>query len=105
MKTESESPAELVAREQVASGVLLSAGLSPLAAIAAWLVEEPASGAVAGLLASIQSESRLELEAEEITAGINDARSEGLDATLTFERLLLQGEWLSLHSTARIRPR
>jgi hypothetical protein len=45
------------------------------------------------------------LRPDEIVGVIDDARAEGLDPEHAFERLILQGEWLSLNRMARIRPR
>ena len=57
------------------------------------------------LAAVIRGDARIELEPDEIAGVIADARGEGLDPEQTFDRLILQGEWLSLNRQARIRPR
>jgi len=79
--------------------------LSPRAAVAAWLAVDPAADVAAGLVAAIRGDARIELDGAEIAAAIADARSEGLDADETFDRLILQGEWLTLDRLARQRPR
>jgi hypothetical protein len=79
--------------------------LSPLAAVAAWLASHPAPDVAAALAAVIRGDSRIELRPDEIVGVIDDARAEGLDPEHAFERLILQGEWLSLNRMARIRPR
>lgn len=79
--------------------------LSPLAAVAAWLATDPPPDVAAALVATIRGDSRIELDAEEVAAVLRDAGGEGLDAETAFERLILQGEWLSMDRLARIRPR
>ena len=79
--------------------------LAPLAAVAAWLATDPRPDVAAALVAVIRSDTRIELEPEEVSAVLADARGEGLDAETAFERLILQGEWLSMDRLARIRPR
>jgi hypothetical protein len=79
--------------------------LSPLAAVAAWLATDPHPEVGAALVAVIRTDTRIELDPEEVGAVLRDARGEGLDAETTFERLILQGEWLSMDRLARIRPR
>lgn len=79
--------------------------LSPLAAVAAWLASPPAADVAAALAAVIRGDSRIELRPDEIAGVIDDARAEGLDPEHAFDRLILQGEWLSLNRMARIRPR
>ena len=79
--------------------------LAPLAAVAAWLATDHRPDVAAALVAVIRTDTRIELEAEEVSAVLADARGEGLDAETAFERLILQGEWLSMDRLARIRPR
>ncbi len=79
--------------------------LAPLAAVAAWLATDPRPDVAAALVAVIRTDTRIELEPEEVSAVLADARGEGLDAETAFERLILQGEWLSMDRLARIRPR
>ena len=79
--------------------------LAPLAAVAAWLATDPSPDVAAALVAVIRTDTRIELDPEEVSAVLADARSEGLDAEIAFERLLLQGEWLAMDRLARIRPR
>ncbi len=79
--------------------------LSPLAAVAAWLATDPDPEVGAALVAVIRTDTRIELDPDEVSAVLRDARGEGLDAETTFERLILQGEWLSMDRLARIRPR
>ncbi len=79
--------------------------LSPLAAVAAWLAIDPRPDVDAALVAVIRTDTRIELDPDEVSAVLRDARSEGLDAETAFERLILQGEWLSMDRLARIRPR
>ena len=103
-------PSDPIARsdDRVASSAPPSPALdrlSPRAAVAAWLVSDPAPEVAFALATSIRRDARIELEPEEIGGVIADARAEGLDPDLTFDRLILQGEWLSLNRLARIRPR
>mgnify|MGYP006279618345 CR=1 FL=1 len=86
------------------SGVPLDR-LSPLAAVAAWLATDPRPDVAAALVAAIRADSRIELDPDEVSAVLRDARGEQLDAETAFERLILQGEWLSMDRLARIRPR
>jgi len=79
--------------------------LAPLAAVAAWLATDPSPDVAAALVAVICTDTRIELDPEEVSAVLADARSEGLDAEIAFERLILQGEWLAMDRLARIRPR
>ena len=79
--------------------------LAPLAAVAAWLATDPSPDVAAALVAVIRTDTRIELDPEEVSAVLADARSEGLDAEIAFERLILQGEWLAMDRLARIRPR
>ena len=79
--------------------------LAPLAAVAAWLATAPRPDVASALVAVIRSDTRIELESEEVSAVLADARGEGLDAETAFERLILQGEWLAMDRLARIRPR
>lgn len=79
--------------------------LSPLAAVAAWLATAPHPEVAEALVAVIRTDTRIELDPDEVSAVLRDARGEGLDAETTFERLILQGEWLSMDRLARIRPR
>jgi hypothetical protein len=79
--------------------------LAPLAAVAAWLATDHRPDVAAALVAVIRTDTRIELEAEEVSTVLADARGEGLDAETAFERLILQGEWLSMDRLARIRPR
>ncbi len=79
--------------------------LAPLAAVAAWLATDPRPDVAAALVAVIRTDTRIELDPEEVSAVLADARSEGLDAEIAFERLILQGEWLAMDRLARIRPR
>ncbi len=79
--------------------------LSPLAAVAAWLAIDPRPDLAVALVAVIRTDTRIELDPDEVSAVLRDARGEGLDAETTFERLILQGEWLSMDRLARIRPR
>ena len=79
--------------------------LAPLAAVAAWLATDPSPDVATALVAVICTDTRIELDPEEVSAVLADARSEGLDAEIAFERLILQGEWLAMDRLARIRPR
>ncbi|MCY3015256.1 MAG: hypothetical protein NT171_11255 [Planctomycetota bacterium] len=79
--------------------------LAPLAAVAAWLATDPSPDVAAALVAVIRTDTRIEIDPEEVSAVLADARSEGLDAEIAFERLILQGEWLAMDRLARIRPR
>jgi len=79
--------------------------LAPLAAVAAWLATDPRPDVAAALVAAIRADSRIELDPEEVSSVLRDARGEGLDPETAFERLILQGEWLSMDRLARIRPR
>lgn len=79
--------------------------LAPLAAVAAWLATDHRPDVAATLVAVIRTDTRVELEPEDVSAVLADARGEGLDAETAFERLILQGEWLSMDRLARIRPR
>ena len=79
--------------------------LSPLAAVADWLATDHRPDVAAAHVAVIRTDTRIELDPEEISSVLRDARGEGLDAETAFERLILQGEWLSLDRLARIRPR
>lgn len=79
--------------------------LAPLAAVAAWLATDHRPDVAAALVAVIRTDTRIELEPEDVSAVLADARGEGLDAETAFERLILQGEWLSMDRLARIRPR
>lgn len=79
--------------------------LSPLAAVAAWLAIDPCPDVAEALVAVIRTDTRIELDPDEVSAVLRDARGEGLDAETAFERLILQGEWLSMDRLARIRPR
>ena len=112
--TPSQGPARSISPQAPGAGLALAdtAGsavpldrLSPLAAVAAWLATDPAPEVASALVKAIRSDSRIELEAEEVGAVLRDARSEGLDAETAFERLILQGEWISMDRLARIRPR
>ena len=97
-------PEEHVATPAADSPVTLDR-LSPRAAVAAWLAAEPGIDVASALAAVIRGDARIELEPDEIAGVIADARGEGLDPEQTFDRLILQGEWLSLNRQARIRPR
>jgi hypothetical protein len=106
------SPAGQAGRVAVAAALGLSKPLAtpldrlaPLAAVAAWLATDHSPDVAAALVAVIRTDTRIELEAEEVSAVLADARDEGLDAETAFERLILQGEWLSMDRLARIRPR
>jgi hypothetical protein len=79
--------------------------LAPLAAVAAWLATDHRPDVAAALVAVIRTDTRIELDPEEVSAVLADARGEGLDAETAFERLILQGEWLAMDRLARIRPR
>lgn len=109
LRTEEPSSSAFTADRAVPScspdGSLPLDRLSPLAAVAAWLACHPAPDVAAALAAVIGGDSRIELRPDEIAGVIDDARAEGLDPEHAFDRLILQGEWLSLNRMARIRPR
>ena len=100
-RTETASPAGQAGRVAVAATPGLAMPLDRLA----WLAIDPRPDGAAALVAVIRTDTRIELEAEEVSAVLADARGEGLDAETAFERLILQGEWLSMDRLARIRPR
>jgi len=105
--TDPASPAGQAGRVAVAVPGLATPldRLAPLAAVAAWLATDHRPDVAAALVAVIRTDTRIELDPEEVSAVLADARGEGLDAETAFERLILQGEWLSMDRLARIRPR
>ena len=87
----------------------LAAELGDRAALAGTLARELLRGDASPLAAYTACLPRILDADDEATGGgdhgFADARGEGLDAETAFERLILQGEWLSMDRLARIRPR